>query len=91
MNSLTTVDVRKEQAGRFLLAFRSGDDALVRTTRIFAHSRERLRLRLYCGLFVADLLCLALAFLIAGGLRLSHDTSPLPTSLSRIFWLTGTL
>lgn len=70
MNSLTTVDVRRARSGGFLLAFRGGEQSLVRTTRLFARSREKLRLRLYCTLFLADLLCLALAFLAAGGLRL---------------------
>jgi exopolysaccharide biosynthesis polyprenyl glycosylphosphotransferase len=70
MNSLTTVDVRRAPSGGFLLAFRHHEQFLVSATRLFARSREKLRLRLYCALFIADLLWLALAFLAAGGLRL---------------------
>jgi exopolysaccharide biosynthesis polyprenyl glycosylphosphotransferase len=48
------------------------------TTRRFATSKEQLRLRLYLGLFVLDLLSILVAFLIAGALRTGsplHDHS----------------
>ena len=70
MNSLTSVGVRKHRAGGFLLELTSDDNVLVRTTRLFARSREQLRLRLYCTLFLVDLLALALSFLAAAALRL---------------------
>ena len=70
MNSLTTVGMRKQRAGGFLLELPSDDNPLVRTTRLFASSRERLRLSLYCTLFLVDLFALALSFLAAAALRL---------------------
>ena len=70
MNSLTTVGTRKQRAGGFLLELSSDDNALVRTTRLFARSREKLRLSLYCTLFLADLFALAVSFLAAAALRL---------------------
>ena len=70
MNSLTTVGMRKQRAGGFLLELPSDDNALVRTTRLFVRSRVRLRLSLYCTLFLVDLFALALSFLAAAALRL---------------------
>jgi polysaccharide biosynthesis protein PslA len=72
MNSLTTVNVQRARSGGFLLAFGAGEDMLVRTsrTRIFAHSKEQLRLRLFGSMFAVDLLALVIAFLLSAALRL---------------------
>ena len=72
MNSLTTVDVQAASSGGFLLAFRAdqGAAAVGARTRIFANSKEHVRLRLYLTLFAADILGLTFAFLAAGALRL---------------------
>ncbi|HEY6049182.1 MAG TPA: exopolysaccharide biosynthesis polyprenyl glycosylphosphotransferase [Sphingomicrobium sp.] len=72
MNSLTTVDVQTASSGGFLLAFRAdeGAAAVGARTRIFASSKEHVRLRLYLTMFAADILGLTFAFLAAGALRL---------------------
>jgi exopolysaccharide biosynthesis polyprenyl glycosylphosphotransferase len=70
MNSLTSVGMRKPRAGGFLLELTSDDNALVRTTRLFARARERVRLSLYGTLFLMDLCALTLSFLAAAALRL---------------------
>ena len=71
MNSLTTVDVQAASSGGFLLAFRADQGAAAAgpRTRIFANSKEHVRLRLYLTLFAADILGLTFAFLAAGALR----------------------
>lgn len=72
MNSLATVDVQKAHSRRFLLVPGAGAASVGGSTRatIFAQSKERLRLRLYFTFFAADVLALAIAFLVAGALRL---------------------
>src|SRR5690349_9261527 len=66
---LVNLPSRATGSAPFLLRKKGKADA-VRVPQLFPRATEKLRLALYGGLLLCDLSCIAIAFLVAGAIRL---------------------
>jgi exopolysaccharide biosynthesis polyprenyl glycosylphosphotransferase len=70
--NMFSVTIAESARSAFMLDARGDTQAALNSScgAVFARSKEHLRVRLYATLFAIDLLCITLAFLVAGLIRL---------------------